>query len=170
MTTATAHPDLIKRIQYSREDHDYAAYITIDGLPELYIGSADSHLEAEKLCNDYAFHYYADNNTPEVAAQIAAVAFDPSQPTDILDKVFLSNPELDAQPCPTCAGDTPIACRNCRGAHAIQRCPELWAALMGPGDVPLPGEEVPENEGDTPPSGWGLTNGLITRTAYVTLA
>lgn len=68
------HSDLIKRIAYSREGHEYDSFVTIDGKPEQYIGSAGSHLDAEKLCNDYAFNYYADNSTPEVAAQIAAEA------------------------------------------------------------------------------------------------
>lgn len=78
----TVHLDLIKRIAYNRFTKDYDAFVTIDGRLEQYIGSAADHLAAEKLCDDYAFNYYADNATPEKAAQIALALFDERRASD----------------------------------------------------------------------------------------
>lgn len=61
---------IAKEIVYDRESREYAIYITIDEQRE-YIGSTPSYHDAELKCNDYAYHYYADNHTPEVAAAIA---------------------------------------------------------------------------------------------------
>lgn len=49
---------------------DYDCFVTIDGQRE-YIGSAPSYHDGELKCNNYAYHYYTDHHTPEVAAAIA---------------------------------------------------------------------------------------------------
>lgn len=65
MTTET----IIKEIVYVTAG-DYDCYVTVDGQRE-YIGSAPSYHDGELKCDNYAYHYYADNHTPEVAAAIA---------------------------------------------------------------------------------------------------
>jgi hypothetical protein len=71
MTAATILPEVTKRIAYNRTTKDYDCFVSIDGDPEQYIGSAEVYSDAEAKCRDYAFHYYDDNHTPEKAAQIA---------------------------------------------------------------------------------------------------
>lgn len=61
---------ITKEIVYDRETKDYAAYVTIDDQRE-YIGSRRTQSECDKLCDEYTYHYYTDNHTPEVAAAIA---------------------------------------------------------------------------------------------------
>jgi len=69
MTTATT-PTVTKRIAYSREDHDYTAYVSIDGAPEEPIGSRPTHHDASLLASDYIIQFYQDNHTPEAAASL----------------------------------------------------------------------------------------------------
>lgn len=67
--TPTTAPAIIKEVIYDRESKDYAAYVTIDGGPRQCIGYGKTHTEADNLCNDYAYNFYADNHTPETAVQ-----------------------------------------------------------------------------------------------------
>jgi len=71
MATTAILPEISKRIAYNRTSKDYDCYISIDGDPEQYIGSAPDYSAAEKTCNDFAFSYYEDNHTPEKAIAIA---------------------------------------------------------------------------------------------------
>lgn len=66
----TSAPAVIKEVEYDRETKDFAAFITIDERRE-YIGSRRSYGEADRLCDEFAYNFYADNHTPEVAAAIA---------------------------------------------------------------------------------------------------
>jgi hypothetical protein len=75
------------RIQYSRLDHDYTCYVTIDDV-EQTIGSRPDHAAAEKLCREYLFDHFSDAHTPEVAVRFVG------EPTGD----FLS----DAPGCPGC--------------------------------------------------------------------
>lgn len=64
------------QITYSRDSRDYDCHVEIDGQWE-YIGAAPSYLKAEDLYREYCYSHYADNHTPETAAQIAAEMFEP---------------------------------------------------------------------------------------------
>ena len=61
---------ITKRIAYSRDDRDYAAYISIDGGPEEVIGSRPTFHDADLLADDYILNFYQDAHTPENAAEL----------------------------------------------------------------------------------------------------
>jgi hypothetical protein len=61
--------EIEKQVVYRREDRDFDAYVVIDGARQ-YIGSRLTRIEAERLCDDYVFDYYADSYTPEKAAAV----------------------------------------------------------------------------------------------------
>ncbi len=71
-TLITAAPAITKRVsEYDTITKDYHAYVSIDGGPEEYIGSRPSQGAADRLCDEFAWNYYTDRNTHEVAARIA---------------------------------------------------------------------------------------------------
>lgn len=70
-------PTIAKEIVYDRESREYAIYVTIDEGPQL-IGFRKTWHDAEMLCNEYAYNYYTDHHTPEVAARIAVEGFGPN--------------------------------------------------------------------------------------------
>ena len=61
---------ITKEITYARSTRDFDCYISIDGSLPRYIGSRGSHLEAEKLCNDFVYDYLTDTGTFETAAEL----------------------------------------------------------------------------------------------------
>jgi hypothetical protein len=81
VSASTILPEITKRIAYNRTSKDYDCYISIDGDPEQYIGSADTHPAAETKCRDYAYNYYEDNNTPEKAVAVVLADEVPASPT-----------------------------------------------------------------------------------------
>lgn len=78
-TLTTTAPAVIKRVS-DRDPitKDYAAYVSIDGGPEEYIGSRWSAGAAERLCDEYAYTFYVDRHTPEVAARFVVESFEPA--------------------------------------------------------------------------------------------
>lgn len=121
----TSTSAVIKEIEYDRETKDYAAFVTIDERRE-YIGSRRSYDEADRLCDEYAYHHFADNHTPEVAAQIA-VAMEGACPTcgdegdcpDCYQRMVEQDKQLGLDHA------TPSAfCHNCGGEHSTKHCPE----------------------------------------------
>src|SRR6185436_2077647 len=75
--TATILPEITKRIAYNKEDGDYSCYISVDGAPEEYIGSAPTHPAAEMKCRDYAFLFFNDTDTPEKAVRVTLPSSEP---------------------------------------------------------------------------------------------
>jgi hypothetical protein len=93
--TPTDAPAIITRIgEYDPETKQYPAFVSIDGEPERLVGYAWSAGAADRLCDEYAYHYYTDNHTPEAAAQIA-LAFASAEPEthcpDCGDPLYLPN-------------------------------------------------------------------------------
>src|SRR5204863_2835691 len=79
--TAT-HPDLIKRIQYSREDHDYAAYLGGD-LKGFYKTYHDAEVALDQLVYDLQH-----SGLPVCGDFAAGLA-------RLYQKIFEPQPELD---------------------------------------------------------------------------
>lgn len=88
MTTITA-PTITHRVVYAGKG-DYDCYVTIDGLPELYIGGAENYLDGETKCLDYKHDLLADgallstaaldggSGQDEIAAEYAAALPEPT--------------------------------------------------------------------------------------------
>lgn len=74
MTLPTnGHPAITKRVgEYDPTTGAYPGSSSIDDEGEQLIGIRWTAGDADRLCDEYAFDYFADRHTPEKAAEIAA--------------------------------------------------------------------------------------------------
>lgn len=70
MAASTIIGGITKTVKFDRVTRDYACYVSIDGAPAECIGYAKTHHDGENLCDQFAFDYLSDNNTPEAAAEL----------------------------------------------------------------------------------------------------
>lgn len=74
----TSAPAIVKRVgEYDPETNQYPAYVSIDGESEQLIGCAWSAGAADRLCDEFAYHYFTDNHAPEKAARIVVEMSEP---------------------------------------------------------------------------------------------
>lgn len=154
----TAAPAIVKRIgEYDPEARQYPAYVAIDGESEQLVGHAWSAGAADRMCDEYVYHYYADNHTPEVAAAIAVVLADDKQTSEFY--AAAQAPAAEATRCVIAGWDSkthPDLC--CIAAQVLLPLAHLRPAISKEGDYLLVKEraEIP-----APATDHAIVTGLI---------
>lgn len=118
-----------KVITFNRDTKDFDAYFE-----DQYIGSFPTMHQAENELNSHVLRLCEDRLIDQPLAALAEQALAAANPEP--------QPPVDDDIQDNFGG---WRCRNCGGAHHIQHCPEIWAALRAdPDDGPPPPWDAPD--------------------------